>query len=453
MNAVEMKRLPMLQVVGGSSEQGQRKEDRRSTELRFAQELAADPRYTQSGGIVYFWNGIYHQALERKQMTVRAFNWLENHQPDHATPSRAESCVDAVHLRLAELPARDDKRVLIPLRNGYLEATDTGEFQWLKPDPSLGLTYVLNVELPRDGATYQPRSIPCGSLLEHFFSTSLPNLDARNYLQEMAGDTLIPNIRFQRAAMLKGDGRNGKSIFTKLMAAVHHRVAYKQLNQLSGFNLMDLVGASLAIVPEVSKTGLDEQAFKAIVSGETMSVDVKYQNPISVQMTAKWLICTNNDQRTSDNSFGFWRRVVIIPFDHTVLDADVIPELDDKIIEHELAFFLDWCLLGLQRLLARGDMAPLPAVLQQAKQSAIQASDPVQDWIEQRFVAISDKPVCKQKIYDHFYDWCLSQGYRQPPLANLFWKAVKSHFGEKKLDECQVRVLSKRSRCVHLRYE
>jgi len=452
MNMIHNRSIPTLQIVGGRSEQSNQKEDRRSTELRFAQELAADARYSQSGGIVYFWNGIYHQAVERKQMTVRAFKWLENHQPDHATQRRADACVDAALLKLAELPARDDRRVLIPLQNGYLEATDAGEFQWLQPDPSLGLTYVLNVELPRDGNIYQPRLVPPGSLLEHYFSSTLPNLDVRDYLQEMAGDTLIPNIRFQRAAMLKGEGRIGKSIFTRLMSAVHHRVAYKRLDELSGFNLMDLVGASLAIADEVPRTGLNEQAFKAIVSGETMSVDVKYQNPVSVQMTAKWLVCTNNDQRTADNSFGFWRRVVIIPFDHTISDADVIPELDDKIIDQELAYFLDWCLIGLQRLLVRGDMAPLPPVLQQAKQAAVQASDPVQDWIQQRFVAISSKPIDKQKIYDHFYEWCLSQGYRQPPLANLFWKAVKAHFGEQ-MSECQLRQGQKRSRCVNLSYE
>lgn len=452
MNAVETQRGPMLQIVGGSRQQLKTQEDKRSTELRFAQELAADPRYSQSGGIIYHWNGVYHQSMERKSMTTRAFHWLENNQPDHATSSKAEACIDAAMLKLPALPVRDGRRVLIPLRNGYLEATDSGEFRWLKPDPALGMTYVLNVELPQDGAIYKPRGVPQDSLLAHYFATSLPNLDVRHYLQEMAGDTLIPNVRFQRAAMLKGEGRNGKSIFTRLMSAIHHRVAYKRLDQLSGFNLMDLVGASLAIADEVPRTGLNEQAFKAIVSGETMSVDVKYQNPISVQMTAKWIVCTNNDQRTADNSFGFWRRVVIIPFDHTIKAEDVIPELDNHIIEHELGYFLDWCLMGLQRLLGRGDLPPLPPVLEAAKREALQASDPVQDWVHQCFVAISGKHIPKQQIYDHFYDWCINQGYRQPPQANQFWKSVKSHFGEA-LTEQQLRTAGKRTRCANLSFE
>lgn len=422
-----------------------------STELLYANHLARNVRYSTAGRLIYQWNGVYHQTMEREAMAIHAFKWLAQNHPDKATPSKAESCVDAAILKLQKLPQRDDRRVIIPLNNGYLEALEDGRLLWLDPDPALGICYVLNVALPRLGAYYSPSMVPAGSLLEHYFNTSMPNLDSRNYLQEMAGDTLIPNVRFQRAALLKGEGRNGKSIFTRLVAATHHVVAYKNLKELSGFQLMDLVGASLAIADEVPRTGLNEQAFKALISGETVSVDMKYQKPVSVQMTAKWIICTNNDQQTSDNSFGFWRRVVIIPFDTIIADKDVIPELDRKIIASELGYFLDWCLLGLQRLLLRGDMAPLPPVLLLAKQGAMQASDPVQNWIVQQFVAISNKPVSKQKIYQDFNDWCYAQGYRMPPQSCLFWKSVKAHFGIA-LTETQLRNGGNRIRCANLSY-
>lgn len=452
MNTMEQSRSPLLQVIAGGKTHSGKKDDRRSTELRFAQELAADHRYSQSGNVIYFWNGTYHEAIHYDDMQKRAFGWLEKNQPEHASSQKAKVCVDSALLKLNQLPCRDDGRVIIPLFNGYLEALADGRLQWLDPDAALGMTHVIDVSLPRSGVYYQPGLVPMNSFLDHYFSTSLPDQQVCDYLQEMAGDTLIPNIRFQRAALLKGEGRNGKSIFVRLMAALHHRVAYKRLDELHGFHLMDLVGASLAIADEVPRTGLNEQAFKAIVSGEKISVDIKYQNPVSVQMTAKWIICTNCDQRATDNTLGFWRRLVIIPFDHTIELKDVIPELDRKIIHGELAYFLDWCLLGLQRLLRRGDLAPLPPVLEAAKRQAIQASDPVQDWIVQCFVAVSGSPISKQKIYDHFYEWCLAQGYRQPPLATQFWKVVKAHFGEK-ISESQLRIGGKRMRCTNLSFE
>lgn len=269
----------------------------------------------------------------------------------------------------------------------------------------------------------------------------------------MAGDTLVPNIRFQHAAVLKGEGRNGKSIFTRLLAALHPRVAYKRLDELSGFHLMDLVGASLAIADEVPRTGINEQAFKAIVSGETVSVDIKYQNPIAVEMSAKWIICTNNDQRISDNSFGFWRRMVIIPFDTPLEDSEVIHELDKKIITDELGLFLDWCLIGLQRLTVRGTMPPLPNILKQAKEQAVAASDPVVAWIAERFVTLANRPCYgKEELYRKFLDWSYDQGYRSPPIAPLFWKAIKARFG-KDLAETQPRVNGARVRMVNLTFE
>lgn len=429
------------------------KADMRSVELRFSQEMAANPRFTQKGGVFYMWNGRYHEAIPREGMKVKAFAWLEKHAPEQATASRADACVDALLLKLRELPRRDDNRIIIPLLNGYLEAMANGEFRWLDPMPSFGICHVLNIEQPRVGDHYEPKQVPSGSLLNHYFSTSIPNADIREFLQEMAGDTLVPNIRFQHAAVLKGEGRNGKSILTKLLAAMHPRVAYKRLDELSGFKLMDLIGASLAIADEVPRTGINEQAFKALVSGETMTVDIKYQNPIAVAMTAKWIVCTNNDQRMTDNSFGFWRRVVIIPFDQTIAKGDVIPELDKRIIANELGYFLDWCLLGLQRLTMRGAMPPLPTVLETAKQQAVAASDPVAAWINERFVTLANHPCyCKEELYRKFLDWAYEQGYRSPPIAPLFWKAIKARFGQG-LSETQPRVNGARVRMVNLTFE
>jgi len=429
------------------------KADPRSVELRFAQEYAANPHNSRSGGVIYNWNGLFHEIVPRDEMQCRAFSWLERRAPEVASASKADALVDAALLKLRELPKRDDNRVIVPVQNGYLEVHSDGKLEWLDADQTMGMCYALNVHLPRYGQFYQPREVPNDSLLALYFSTSIRDVEARAFLQEMAGDTLMPNIRFQKAAFLKGAGQNGKSIFTRLMKAIHYRVAVKRLDELSGFKLMDLVGASLAIVDEVPRTGLDEQAFKAIVSGESVSVDIKYQNPVTVQMTAKWIICTNNDQRLADNTFGFWRRLVIIPFDDTVEDDKVIAELDKKIITNELDYFLDWCLVGLQRLLVRGALPKLPHKLEEAKQQAVAASDPVAAWIHERFVSLTDYPIHKKdELYEKFSQWAYNQGYRCPPAGALFWKAIRARFG-KGLNESQLRVNGARVRMVNLTFE
>jgi putative DNA primase/helicase len=446
---------PSLNLVStrGDSKQEKSKSDPRSVELRFADEYAANLHNSQAGRVIYFWNGLFHEIVPREEMQCRAFSWLARKAPEVASAAKADALVDAALLALRVLPKRDDSRVIVPVQNGYLEAHADGKLEWLDADPALGMCYALNVHLPRCGPFYQPRDVPDDSLLALYFATSIRDEGARAFLQEMSGDTLMPNIRFQRAAVLKGEGQNGKSIFTRLMAAIHYRVAFMRLDELSGFKLMNLVGASLAIADEVPRTGLDEQSFKTIVSGETVGVDIKYEKPISVQMTAKWLICTNNDQRMADNTFGFWRRLVIIPFDDTVADDKVIAELDKKIIADELDHFLDWCLLGLQRLLVRGALPKLPPKLDAAKRQAVAASDPVAAWIEERFVSLTGLPRhSKDELYGKFSDWAYHQGYSRPPSAPLFWKALKARFGND-LTEAQPRVNGARVRMVNLTFE
>ena len=131
----------------------------------------------------------------------------------------------------------------------------------------------------------------------------------------------------------------------------------------------------------------------------------------------------------------------------------MIRELDKKIIESELLYFLDWCLIGLRRLLVRGDMPPLPPILQAAKHHAVAASDPVAAWIEERFVTLTGLPRhSKEELYRKFSDWAYQQGYHSPPIAPLFWKAIKARFGND-LAEAQPRVNGARVRMVNLTFE
>jgi putative DNA primase/helicase len=225
--------------------------------------------------------------------------------------------------------------------------------------------------------------------------------------------------------LLKGSGANGKSVFMKVVAALHSQVASLRLNELHSFHLMPLVGASLVVVDEVPRFGINEQMLKTLISGEAVTIDRKHRDPIGYTPTAKWIIATNNDQKMQDNSFGLWRRLVTIPFNQQIAGGAVVPGLDRLIIENELNFFLDWCLIGLQRLLRRGSLPPEPECVVTAKRSAIEASNSVAAWSMHEEVATSAECSAeKQSVYDDYRNWCQSQGLRAVS-GNVFWKELK----------------------------
>jgi putative DNA primase/helicase len=340
---------------------------------------------------------------------------------------------------------------VIPLKNAYLLLRDDGTIERVDPLPSYGMTYALNVTLPGTGSSYVPQPVPAGSLLESYLATSLPDAAVREYVQEMVGDTLTPAIRFQRALLFKGRGRNGKSILSRLMSALHQQVAPMQLNMLTGFALSPLIGASLAVVDEVPKAGINEQMLKTIISGEEITIDRKHRDPVRYRPTAKWVISTNNDQKTSDNSDGFWRRLSIIPFTRQIPENKVIPCLDELIIQNELHYFLDWCLLGLCRLNGRGKLPPEPAAVKAAKQEAIEASNSVIAWVnDQEVHVVKEHNLVKDDVYKKYEAWCDKERLRALS-GGQFWKAMFAALPE--LDDVQRRVSGgERKRFVNLAF-
>ena len=427
-----------VQVASSGIPAKKKKDDPRSPELTYAEELAQNPKFGVKDQVLYQWCGSHFECIDADRSERHALKWLSGYFPERATRQTAKACVAAAMLLVGAVPTRDPSKTVVPLKNAYLEVKDDGSIVRHAPDPKFGMTYALNVSLGGLGNSYTPKLLPATSRLAQYLQTSIPDKAVRDFLQELAGDTLTPIIRFQVATLLKGNGRNGKSVFVKLLSALHDRVAAMRLNAMSGFQLMPLVGASLVVVDEVPKSGFDEQMLKCLISGEIVSIDRKYLTPINYQSTAKWIISTNNDQRSRDNSNGFWRRLTIVPFEHQVPESQLIHGLENQIIQHELDLFLDWCLEGLQRLMVRGKLPPEPAAVQAAKQDAVEASNSIAAWINDQDITLGI--TCnyrKDLAFEGYCQWCL-RNRRQPMSSNSFWKGLKGLLCG--LDEKQIRV-------------
>lgn len=436
-----------------ATKSGKKKPDNRSTELIYAEELIKKGKVAVRDQVMHCWNGSYYEAIDGDIGICHALKWLADTFPERANKSMAKACMEAAVLLLPQMPERDIHRTLIPLKNAYIEMKNDGSIERHKPDPSFGITFALRISLPGGGKTYTPGLLPPTSRLAKFLHSSVPDQDLCDFLQELMGDTLTPTNRHQVATLLKGGGRNGKSVLVRLMSALHERVAPMRLDKLSGFQLMPLLHASLVIVEEVPASGFDEQMLKALISGESVTVDRKYLSPISYRPTAKWLISTNNDQRSRDNTTGFWRRLCIVPFTQQVAPMDVIPGLDQDIITHELQLLLDWCLTGLQRLMVRGKLPPEPMAVRQAKQKAVVASNPVAAWVQDEGVepgVDATDQHDKDAVFARYCHWCTTNKVRNMTSV-AFWTALRAMVDLE--HDGQHRVGGKRVRHVRIRFD
>lgn len=423
-----------------------------SLELQYSRFFEKDLSYAKKGDVIYKWVGSHFRVVSEEEFEKCALDWLIARFPEQVNPGKITSCANIAKWKIPTLADQHTARagIVIPLKNAYLLIDKQGKITRTLPDKAYGMTYVINAELPAGGSIYTPSPIPANSLLAKYFDSSIPDLEVRNYLQELAGDALSPIISTQKAALLKGAGKNGKSIFTRLLQALHGSYASMRLDRLSDFNLAPIIGASLVIADEVPKTGIDEQMLKSLISGESITINRKFEKLVNYRPHAKWFICTNNDQKLSDNSHGFWRRLAIIPFNQVISDEDTIPNLDQKIIDQELIHFVDWCLLGLQRLTVRGKLPPEPASVAASKKSALMASDSVLCWIDESEVKVSKTSVMfKDDVYANYDQWCACNGLKKLSSPQ-FWKSVQQHLGE--IDAGQASRQQGRKRLVSLSY-
>jgi putative DNA primase/helicase len=427
--------------------------DNRTIEKKYFDHLIKGRKYAKRDGLLHVWNGCHWEALDGEAGIGEAMEWLDSFHPGRVTKATAKSCYETATLLAKPVPTPSSKRCIIPLRNVYLEVCSNGTVTMLKPDPSFGITYALNAGVPFSGSTYSPAAVPATSMFGKFLQSSVPDVEVQEYLQEFMGYTLTPFSIYQIALLLKGSGNNGKSVMVRILSALHGRIAPMDLEKLRGFALTPLVGASLAVCDEVPKSGLDTNTLKALITGDPVQIDRKYLTPIAYRSTAKWVICTNHDQRTNDNSNGFWRRMIVIPFTHQIAAKDVVPGLDAMIIDTELRIVLDWCLAGLQRLMKRGKLLPVPQAVAAAKELAIIASDPVAAWVQECGVQTgieSADLVAKDDVFKRYCNWC-STNKAGTMISAAFWTRLRDLV--KFEPDVQLRIDGPRRRYVQIRFE
>jgi len=391
---------------------------------------------TADAGCVYRWGQYcweYVHAEEGKGITAQ---WLDKHHPDKATSKTAKDLWNYAcdRLRVMKPAPQYSSHHIIPTLGGYLDIQPDGTVQVLPPSPEYGVDYVIQATLGHktDSACYTPNPVPSGSLFAHFLNTSLPDPKLRSVVQELCGQTLLPN-NYGVAGWFVGQGANGKGVLMEVVEAIHRQACRLRLDRLSkNFALEPIVGASLVLVDEVANAKFDEELFKTLITGNGVDIDRKWDKPLrSYRPRAKWLISSNNVPHIADKSDGVWRRIVFVPWKVQIAEADRLPDLDKSIIANELHIVLDWLLEGAIRIVKRGRMlteVELPASITSQKQIMRLESDSVLAWIDEEGIHHSPTDSTpNDEIYQAYWDWC-DNAQRIPLGVEMFWKSLRNRF-------------------------
>lgn len=186
------------------------------------------------------------------------------------------------------------------------------------------------------------------------------NIELIDYIQRVVGYAATGRVTHHILPFLHGAGANGKSVLTDVLLDVlgdyaitvpsHVLIAGRYSHDTE---LARLAGARLAICSEVDEDGkFDEQRVKALTGGDRLSARFLYANPFEFTPSHTLILSGNHQPSVKMGGNSFWRRLRLIPFEHTVPEKDRIDNLKSILVDEEGPGILAWIVEGAQAAMA-----------------------------------------------------------------------------------------------------
>lgn len=283
----------------------------------FADYLIKEHRIRGFGNDVYF----YHNNMYTNNKDILISKMIE--VIPHLVTQNIKETYENIRLKMIQKNEKTNPDY-INLRNGLLNIK-TAKFE-----PHNAEIFVLNqLDCAYNAEAYDKH------VYNVMKSLACDSEEVITLLIQMLGYFLLGDCRFQKSFILLGGGRNGKSMFLDMVRnwLGDDNCSSLALEDLSEkFKTAELVGKMVNIGDDSGHNLLQNTAiFKKLVTGDSITVERKNQNPFKFQNKAKLMFAANSLPPTTDKSEGFFRRCIIIPFDAVYKETD--PGYDPNMIE------------------------------------------------------------------------------------------------------------------------
>jgi putative DNA primase/helicase len=273
---------------------------------------------------------------------------------------------------------------------------------------------------------YDP-DVSCPNI-DKYFETTLPE-DCISLVEELFGYCTIPDVRYQKAFMLTGEGATGKSTFISLLESFlgSENVSKIPLQELDEhrFKRAGLQRKLANVFADLDQRALKGTSyFKTIVAGDAIDAEMKYKNPFYFKPHVKLIYSANQIPYTPDQSDAFYRRWIIIPFpnkfEEDKADLDILGKLTTP---QELSGLLNRALYGLDRLMNKVRFSEVHSI-DKAMEDYKRASDNVYAFLCENTRTDSKYSVEKNQLYLAYRNWCEESGLK-PVSRQRFNKGVQ----------------------------
>lgn len=264
----------------------------------------------------------------------------------------------------------------------------------------------------------------------------------------MSGD----ECRAHKFLTLTGTGANGKSTFVSILQALagglsagsYSSVRFDALG--GNFENMGLFNRLFNIMDEseVYLEGKQFEILKDMCVGGIVRGSNKFKDIITFRNTAKFIMLCNELPKGASPNKGYYRRLLIVPFDAEFEGASADAFVADKIIADELPGIMNMALQGYMKLKARGFKFVESETVTASIETYKQDNDNVARWCSLNVTAGEGKVRAMQGLRKAYEVWVQGEGERAVGMGQftrrvLAWAkgtGIKvQHYPQKKLKQ------------------
>jgi putative DNA primase/helicase len=298
--------------------------------------------------ILYAYNGRYYEVFDKMvftNMIVQVMMALKLGVEQHFyyRDKVVDFCID-----LLVKKDINPQRHMIPFRNFVVDSNDLTTYPH---SPDLDVLYCLDYDYNPDATC---------PLWMKFLSQVLPEKGLTDVLQEYLGLIFVNRDKYKLEQMLVllGGGSNGKSVIFETIFRIlgienvsNFDMAQLTRGQSSEANIAEMDGKILNYTSDLDPKDISGGVIKRLISGEPMQARKMYKDPMLMKNIPLFICNANALPDTSDKSHGWFRRLLIIPFNVTIKEKDQDKQLATK-LRPEFAGILNWIMEGRRRIVA-----------------------------------------------------------------------------------------------------
>ncbi len=257
-----------------------------------------------------------------------------------------------------------------------------------------------------------------------------PEAEAKaRLLNQFSGYCLSSSMEYDKALFLVGDGGNGKSTFVDTISRVigPDGTSHIDLEGLYGqYGMKGLIGKRLNVIEEVHGNYYQSNKLKKLISGEPVTIDIKYKDQFSFRPQAKFIFAVNIMPRVDDTSTATERRMCAINFrnnfrnnPNTALRSDV------GLLATELPGILNWMLAGAKDLSESGSFVVTQEQIGMLSEYR-QENSSVEGFIAECVERDEASEANTRDLYDEYKAYCIKDG-RKFKGAISFVKEMRAY--------------------------